>query len=96
MLQNLISLATTCYLLMLKPPRFIKKNLPITMVHLPSPPILRFSGSIGLALDCAFGVPLTNSHADVEAASRFMEFFVGWFADPIFGKGLTHPPVLPF
>jgi len=49
------------------------------------------NGSIGLALDSAFGVPLTDRPADVEAATRFMEFFVGWFADPIFGKDGDYP-----
>lgn len=44
-------------------------------------------GKIGISNNCDWREPLTNSKADKEAAQRALEFFVGWFADPVyFGK----------
>ncbi|OPZ72740.1 MAG: Beta-glucosidase A [bacterium ADurb.Bin478] len=42
------------------------------------------SGRIGLANNCDWREPRTDSPADQDAAQRALEFFLGWFADPIF------------
>ncbi len=39
---------------------------------------------IGLALNCDWREPLTDRPEDFEAAQRSLEFYLGWFADPIF------------
>ncbi len=42
------------------------------------------NGKIGLALNCDWREPLTDKPEDVAAAQRALEFYLGWFADPIF------------
>ena len=41
-------------------------------------------GRIGITNNCDWREPLTNSAEDKEAAERALEFFLGWFADPIY------------
>ncbi len=41
-------------------------------------------GRIGITNNCDWREPLTNSQADKEAAERALEFFIAWFADPIY------------
>jgi beta-glucosidase len=41
-------------------------------------------GRIGMTNNCDWREPLTVSVADQAAASRALEFFLGWFADPIY------------
>ena len=41
-------------------------------------------GQIGMTNNCDWREPLTDSPADHAAAERAMEFFVSWFADPIY------------
>jgi beta-glucosidase len=41
-------------------------------------------GLISLSNNCDWREPLTDSAADREAAQRAVEFFLGWFADPIY------------
>lgn len=41
-------------------------------------------GKISLALNCDWREPLTDSLKDRAAAQRALEFYLGWFADPIF------------
>lgn len=41
-------------------------------------------GQIGITNNCDWREPLTDSQADREAAQRALEFFLGWFADPIY------------
>lgn len=44
-------------------------------------------GRIGISNNCDWREPLTDSAADKEAAQRGLEFFLGWYADPVyFGK----------
>ncbi|CAH9058754.1 unnamed protein product [Cuscuta europaea] len=38
---------------------------------------------IGITLDVTWTVPLTDSHDDIEAAHRSLDFKFGWFMDPI-------------
>ena len=42
------------------------------------------NGIIGMANNCDWREPKTNSVKDKEAAERALEFYLGWFADPIF------------
>ncbi|MFY0650735.1 MAG: beta-glucosidase [Cyclobacteriaceae bacterium] len=41
-------------------------------------------GQIGISNNCDWREPLTDKPEDREAAQRALEFFLGWFADPIF------------
>ena len=41
-------------------------------------------GQIGIANNCDWREPLTDSPEDHAAAQRALEFFLGWFADPIY------------
>lgn len=41
-------------------------------------------GTIGITNNCDWREPLTDSEKDQEAAQRALEFFLGWFADPIY------------
>ena len=49
-------------------------------------------GRIGISLNCDWREPLTQSAADRAAAERSVEFFLGWFADPIYTG--DYPPVM--
>lgn len=49
-------------------------------------------GSISLSNNCDWREPLTDRDADREAAQRALEFFLGWFADPVY-KG-DYPAVM--
>ncbi len=42
------------------------------------------AGQIGITNNCDWREPLTDSTVDTEAAQRSLEFFLGWFADPIY------------
>ncbi len=42
------------------------------------------AGEIGIANNCDWREPLTDSPKDRAAAQRALEFFLGWFADPIY------------
>ncbi|XP_063708613.1 myrosinase 1-like [Culicoides brevitarsis] len=52
----------------------------------------KFGGQIGITFDSSWLEPLTESDIDKEAAERGLQFFLGWFAHPIF-KG-NYPPVM--
>lgn len=46
-----------------------------------------YSGRIGIANNCDWREPLTDSPEDRDAAERALQFFYGWFSDPlIFGE----------
>jgi beta-galactosidase len=42
------------------------------------------NGTIGITNNCDWREPLTDSVLDKEAAERSLEFFLGWFADPVY------------
>ena len=42
------------------------------------------NGRIGITNNCDWREPLTEAKADQDAAQRALEFFLGWFADPIY------------
>ncbi len=44
----------------------------------------RQNGIIGIANNCDWREPLTDSDQDRQAAQRALEFFLGWFTDPIY------------
>jgi beta-galactosidase len=41
-------------------------------------------GEIGISNNCDWREPLTESKEDKEAAERAIEFFIAWFADPVY------------
>jgi beta-glucosidase len=41
-------------------------------------------GSIGMTNNCDWREPRTDASADLAAAERALEFFLGWFADPLY------------
>ena len=49
-------------------------------------------GKIGITNNCDWREPLTNDPSDLDAAQRGLEFFLAWFADPIW-KG-DYPEVM--
>jgi len=49
-------------------------------------------GIIGITNNCDWREPLTDSEKDRQAAQRSLEFFLGWYADPIY-KG-DYPQVM--
>lgn len=44
----------------------------------------RQKGLIALSNNCDWREPLTDSDADRQAAQRALEFYLGWFADPVY------------
>lgn len=48
--------------------------------------------TIGITNNCDWREPLTNKPEDKQAAQRALEFFLGWFADPVY-KG-NYPQVM--
>lgn len=42
------------------------------------------NGTIGMTNNCDWREPLTTDPADQDAAQRAVEFFLGWFADPLY------------
>ncbi|KAJ1547298.1 hypothetical protein HK096_003529, partial [Nowakowskiella sp. JEL0078] len=44
-------------------------------------------GKISITLNCDWGEPYTDKPEDVEAATRYLEFYVSWFADPVYLTG---------
>jgi beta-glucosidase len=49
-------------------------------------------GQIGISNNCDWREPLTNKEEDKQAAQRALEFFLAWFADPVY-KG-EYPDVM--
>lgn len=46
-----------------------------------------YQGEIGIANNCDWREPLTDSQADKDAAEEALQFFYGWFSDPlVFGE----------
>jgi beta-glucosidase len=50
-------------------------------------------GVIGITNNCDWREPLTDAEEDMAAAERANQFFLGWFADPIFKSG-DYPDVM--
>ncbi|CAH1251845.1 LCT [Branchiostoma lanceolatum] len=48
-------------------------------------------GQVGITLNCDWGTPKTP--ADADAALRYVQFFLGWFAHPIYKNG-DYPEVM--
>ncbi len=42
------------------------------------------NGLIGISNNCDWREPMTDKQEDIDAAQRSLEFFLGWFADPIY------------
>lgn len=50
------------------------------------------NGEIGITNNCDWREPLTDKQEDIDAAERALQFFLAWFADPIY-KG-DYPKVM--
>ena len=50
------------------------------------------NGQIGISNNCDWREPLTDQKQDIDAAQRALEFFLAWFADPVY-KG-DYPTVM--
>lgn len=50
------------------------------------------NGQIGITNNCDWREPLTDSEEDKQAAERALEFFLAWFADPVY-KG-DYPTIM--
>ena len=51
------------------------------------------NGKIGITNNCDWREPLTDKPQDKEAAERALQFYLGWFADPVFKSG-DYPDVM--
>ena len=43
-----------------------------------------YAGQIGIANNCDWREPLTSDPVDLEASERALQFFYGWYTDPLF------------
>nr|XP_023418001.1 lactase-like protein isoform X1 [Cavia porcellus] len=51
----------------------------------------RQQGLVGISLNCDWGEPVDVSNPrDVEAAERYLQFSLGWFANPIYAADYPH------
>ncbi|XP_045496995.1 myrosinase 1-like isoform X1 [Colias croceus] len=51
-------------------------------------------GHVGITLDFAWQEPATTSDEDQHAAEVVRQFFLGWFAHPIFSETGDYPPIM--
>ncbi|XP_037819304.1 myrosinase 1 isoform X1 [Lucilia sericata] len=51
-------------------------------------------GRMGITVDVSWPEPKTDSSEDREASERAMQFYVGWFAHPIFSRHGNYPSVM--
>ncbi|XP_017483825.1 PREDICTED: myrosinase 1 isoform X2 [Rhagoletis zephyria] len=51
-------------------------------------------GKIGLTMDTSWMEPKTDSVDDQEASERALQFYLGWYAHPIFSKRGNYPQVM--
>ncbi|BET01143.1 glycoside hydrolases [Nesidiocoris tenuis] len=51
-------------------------------------------GQVTIALNMMYHWPKTESKLDKEAAERAMQFQMGWFAEPIYGKKGDYPKIM--
>ncbi|XP_067646011.1 myrosinase 1 [Eurosta solidaginis] len=51
-------------------------------------------GKIGITMDSSWMEPKTDSEEDRAASERAMQFYLGWYAHPIFSKSGNYPPIM--
>ncbi|XP_004520230.1 myrosinase 1 [Ceratitis capitata] len=51
-------------------------------------------GKIGITMDTSWMEPKTDSDDDREASERALQFYLGWFAHPIFSKRGNYPQIM--
>ena len=44
-------------------------------------------GKLSIILNVQWGEPKTDKQTDLDAAERYLEWFLGWFANPVFVNG---------
>lgn len=44
-------------------------------------------GKVSIILNVHWGEPKTNTQADIDAAERSLEWWLGWFANPVYVSG---------
>jgi beta-glucosidase/6-phospho-beta-glucosidase/beta-galactosidase len=49
---------------------------------------------MGITADTSFPEPLTHTHDDRKASERALQFYVGWFMNPIYGKYGNYPKIM--
>lgn len=49
---------------------------------------------MGITGDTSFPQPLTHTHEDQKASERALQFYVGWFMHPIYGKHGNYPKIM--
>ncbi|GAB0098174.1 Glycoside hydrolase family 1 [Sergentomyia squamirostris] len=54
----------------------------------------RQQGKIGITVDASWQEPKTDSDEDKEASEMAMQFYIGWFAHPIFSTTGNYPQVM--
>ncbi|KAK7867986.1 hypothetical protein R5R35_014768 [Gryllus longicercus] len=51
-------------------------------------------GQVGIVFGGSWAIPKTDSPDDIAAAERYMQFYLGWFAHPIFSQEGDYPHVM--
>ncbi|XP_049315327.1 myrosinase 1 isoform X1 [Bactrocera dorsalis] len=51
-------------------------------------------GKIGISMHTSYMQPKTDSDEDREASERALQFYLGWFAHPIFSKSGNYPQIM--
>jgi beta-glucosidase/6-phospho-beta-glucosidase/beta-galactosidase len=49
---------------------------------------------MGITADTSYPQPLSHTHADQKASERALQFYVGWFMNPIYGKNGNYPKIM--
>ncbi|GLG98607.1 Myrosinase 1 [Gryllus bimaculatus] len=66
----------------------------VTIYHWDLPHELQKLGQVGIVFGGSWAIPKTDSQDDIAAAERYMQFYLGWFAHPIFSQEGDYPHVM--
>ncbi|XP_065075628.1 myrosinase 1-like [Ochlerotatus camptorhynchus] len=51
-------------------------------------------GTIGITTDISWPEPMSNTDSDKEASEQALQFYIGWFAHPIFSESGNYPQIM--